>query len=57
MNKHSFVKAAFVAVALVMGSTVLKSSNLLASGYMVAMGIDGEPACASGGNNDCPTGS
>ena len=52
MTKHNFVKAAFVAMALVLGSSALKS-NLYASGYIIASSITGEIECQLGGGEDC----
>lgn len=53
MNTHKIVKVAFVAVALVLGAGLAKSSGLEASGYIVASSITGETTCQPGGSSDC----
>jgi hypothetical protein len=57
MVKHTVAKAGLVAIALVLGSAALSSSKLMASGYMVGCGRDGEATCQPGGTQDCPANS
>ena len=53
MNKHKIVKIGFIAIALVLGTSALKSSGLEASGYIVASSRSGESSCEPGGASDC----
>jgi hypothetical protein len=55
MTKHTVAKAGLVAIALVLGSAALSSSNLMATGYMTSSGRNGEVECTPGGSQDCPS--
>ena len=55
MTTRTVAKASLIALALVLASSALSSSDLMASGYIMAGGINGEPICEPGGNQDCPS--
>ena len=53
MIKHRMVKIGFIAVALVAGAGIARTSTLEASGYIVASSLTGETSCQPGGAEDC----
>lgn len=53
MTTHPIIKSGIVALALVVGASVLRPSSLEATGHLMSSGRDGTVTCVPGGPSDC----